>query len=204
MSNLAQYIHDACIQAVEQCPQFGTFETDSLEQVGARSIKPDDLANMGVGTVVAYWRTPQSIGGSMLWEGGYADLLSPDVRKLFEQVEVELKALIGNSYGSTIAESVNKDCIAAVEECPQFEGFDEDSYEQVKGGSVNVANLHKEGLDAVLAYWRDRDTIGGNLLWHHEYSMGLPQGTRALFKNVSKLLDQAICQAVATYSPHSA
>jgi hypothetical protein len=200
MSNLAHYIHDACLQAAGQCPQFPNFDMDSLDSSGKLNVKLDDLPRIGIESVIAYWRTPQTIGGSILWEGGYADLLPPDVRQLFEQVEVQLKALIGISFNSDIAESLNKDCIRAVEECPQFEGFDEDSFEQVQGGSVNVANLHHQGLDAVLAYWRNRDTIGGNLLWHHEYSLGLPRETRALFKDVGKLLDQAIGKAVASYS----
>ena len=204
MSNLAQHVHDACLQVAEQCPQFRNFDTSSLDLSGKLNVPLDDLPRIGLETVIAYWRTPQTIGGSILWEGGYAELLPADVRKLFEQVEVELKSLIGGAYGSDIAESLNKDCIAAVEECPQFGGFDEDSFEQVSNGSVNVANLHLQGLDAVLAYWRNRDTIGGNLLWHHEYSMALPQETRALFKNVSKLLDQAIRQAVADYSAQHA
>lgn len=199
MSNPAHTLNEACLRAAEQCPQFKDFDVSSFEQCGKLHVNLEHLPRSGLEAVVAYWRTPQTIGGSLLWEGGYEAFLPEDTKKLFVEIEVQLKALIGSTYGSTIAESVNKDCIAAVEECPQFDGFDEDAFEQVSNGSVNVVNLHNQGLDAVLAYWRNRDTIGGNLLWHHEYSMALPQQTRALFKNFSKLLDQAIRQAVAAH-----
>ena len=74
--------------------------------------------------------------------------------------------------------------------------FDDDQEELVHGRFVNVAQLHKKGAVAVLKYWRDPETIGGDLINNRGYSELLPQEVSELMHSIDKLVDAAILEAL--------
>lgn len=96
--SLAKEIQQACIEAAEQCPQFKFHEGDQCELVGGKSIVPAKLRKKGVMAVVKYWRSRDTIGGSILWEKGYADCLPPHVLRGFERVEEEIDKAIERAF----------------------------------------------------------------------------------------------------------
>ncbi|MDR9847054.1 hypothetical protein [Herbaspirillum huttiense] len=75
------------------------------------------------------------------------------------------------------AKELNKACIRAASECPQYDPPEKDQKELVRGSLVNVAKLHKAGRDAVRAYWTNDRTIGGSVLWMSGYCKRLDAST---------------------------
>lgn len=97
------------------------------------------------------------------------------------------------------AEELNGAFIDACNQCPQFDGFDEDQQELVNGRYVNVAALHKKGAVAVLRYWFNRDTIGGNLIHNMGYEAFLPTEVLSFLARVDAEIDAALSRALETF-----
>lgn len=95
------------------------------------------------------------------------------------------------------AKYVNEACMAACDECPQHRGFDDDTRELGGGTYTNVSKLHRKGILAVVKYWRDPQTIGGQLLWEFGYSDCLDPTILELFENVDQIINKAITEALA-------
>ena len=87
----AHYLHDACHDAVCQCPQFLGYEDDTyFTGYGDFS----DIPKKGLYKTVQFWREY----GYLLWEYGYEDELPDDVKEVFENID------------SVIAKSVENYC----------------------------------------------------------------------------------------------
>lgn len=99
------------------------------------------------------------------------------------------------------AKEINQACIEACERCPQFHGFDDDQDELVNGRIVNVTNLYKKGIVSVINYWRNRNSIGGSLLYDKGYLEALPYEVIKLFDEVDLIIDTAIAKACAENLP---
>lgn len=79
-------------------------------------------------------------------------------------------------------------CHAAIQECPQFHGYDDDMYID---GWGEFGNIPKKGWVAVIRFWKEEP-----LLWESGYDQALPEDVQELFDKVEKLLDAAIKEAV--------
>lgn len=87
--------------------------------------------------------------------------------------------------------ALNKDFLRACEECPGFDPFEDFQQELVAGGLyVTVSKLHKDGLNAVLKYWMDTDTIGGHVIWRSGYHACLSPDTLEIIKDWEKHINQ--------------
>ena len=91
-----------------------------------------------------------------------------------------------------LAKYVHESCITAVEECPTFARFEDDQLELVRGNYISVEGLPDQGIEAVIGYWRDKETIGGHLLWTMGYSVELPEDVQELFTDIDKVMAQAL------------
>lgn len=98
------------------------------------------------------------------------------------------------------AKDVHDACQAAAEQCPQFDGFDEDALELVNGKTVPVGQLHTQGIEAVIAYWCNPATVGGALLFESGYKAALPADLIDLFAQVDEMVAKAIYHAAMEYS----
>lgn len=94
------------------------------------------------------------------------------------------------------AKYLNEAFIDACEQCPNFQGFDDDQTEIVNGSYVNVAMLHKKGAAAVIRYWSDETTIGGNLIHNSGYLEELPVEVVMLLDKIELIIDRAITDAL--------
>ena len=95
----------------------------------------------------------------------------------------------------SLAKDIQKACIEAAEQCPQFRFFDGDQCELVGGKSIRPAKLHKKGVLAVVRYWRDKNTIGGSVLWEKGYSAALPEYVLNGFRRVDDEIEKALLRA---------
>lgn len=82
----AKDVHDACLAAAAQCPQFAGFTADAQELVNGNAIPVGQLHTQGTKAVIAYWCNPDTVGGTLLFAQGYAKALPPDLAELFAQV----------------------------------------------------------------------------------------------------------------------
>lgn len=94
------------------------------------------------------------------------------------------------------AKELHETFLAACDECPQFEGFDDDQEEMVNGRSINVANLYRKGIVAVVNYWRDPNTKGGSIIHDSGYSEALPKEVVTFMNNIDKIVNDAIRKAL--------
>lgn len=93
------------------------------------------------------------------------------------------------------AEYLNELCIEA---CETHYGFDPDEPELLSfytGKKVTPSKLHKRGLPAVVEYWRNKETVGGRILWDLGYYVELPDEAVTFFDNFEKILAKAIKEA---------
>lgn len=79
-------------------------------------------------------------------------------------------------------------CYDAICECPQFQGYDDDTYFE---GYGEFGNIHKKGLHKVIKFWMDDD-----LLWNKGYSEALPQEVLEVFERIDSLVNKAIKEAL--------
>ena len=93
------------------------------------------------------------------------------------------------------AKELNEAFLTAAEQ--SHHTFDDDQTELVNGRFINVAQLHKKGAAAVIKYWRDPETIGGNLINNYGYSELLSQEITELMDSIDKLIDAAINEALS-------
>lgn len=98
-----------------------------------------------------------------------------------------------------LAKHVHAACHEAAMQCPQFHGFDDDQQVLVGGRWVEFGDVPKKGLEAVIRFWRDTDSQGGDLLFNGGYEAELPGDVAALFSRVDVLVGQAIEQAAREY-----
>lgn len=45
---------------------------------------------------------------------------------------------------------------------------------------------------AVIGYWRDLETPGGDILWNYGYYLQLPKEAQEIFKKVDEIIETAI------------
>ncbi len=79
MSNnqTARELNEACIAACSACPTYREPDEDTEELVHGRLIAVQTLHTKGLQAVRSYWNDRDSIGGSILWDSGYASELDP-------------------------------------------------------------------------------------------------------------------------------
>jgi len=79
---MAEYIHNYCVDACACCPQFDGFDESSREIIfpDYRVCVAKLPETEGLYGVLKYWRNPDSIGGGYLWRLGYHSELPNDVR----------------------------------------------------------------------------------------------------------------------------
>lgn len=81
----ATELHNECITACMECPQFQGFDDDSRELLRGRSVEVNALPSKGLAALLWYWSMTDSIGGELLWESGYASALSDEARDMLDQ-----------------------------------------------------------------------------------------------------------------------
>lgn len=80
-------------------------------------------------------------------------------------------------------------CHDACMECPQFRGYDDDTYFHEFG---EFGDIPRKGMRTVIKFWKDNE-----ILWQSGYSSALPQEIQELFSRIDALLDEAIKKAIA-------
>ena len=84
------------------------------------------------------------------------------------------------------AKRLNEICIDAYLSCPQSD--------EVCDYIQN--DLPKEGLYAVIKYWSDPTTIGGQTLINSGYYQALPRDVQELFNNIEIVVEKSIKQYI--------
>jgi hypothetical protein len=84
------------------------------------------------------------------------------------------------------AQELHDDCYAAMCECPQFRGWDDD--ECFSGYTHTFGDTPKQGMYKTIMFWRE----WGDLLWNKGYSDALSPNTLAVFDNIDKVIANAI------------
>ena len=90
----AQYLHDACHDAVCQCPQFLGFDDDGY-YTGYGEF--GNIPKKGLYKTVQFWREY----GYLLWEHGYENQLPDDVKEVFDNIDGVIKTAV-NNYCKTL------------------------------------------------------------------------------------------------------
>lgn len=93
-----------------------------------------------------------------------------------------------------IAESINRECIAACDGalCRELHGDGSGRYTPGDPYEPNIYKLHKHGIMNVINYWNNKDTIGGDLLWNYGYYHGLSEDTIKLFDDLPNIMNKAL------------
>ncbi len=87
------------------------------------------------------------------------------------------------------AKYLHEACHEAMYQCPQFDGFEDDSHFQ---GYGQFGDIPKKGLHKTIQFWREY----GELLWEYGYDEKLPDDVKELFANI----DNVIAKAIKEYS----
>ena len=72
---------DECYDAYMECPQARAFWPDQIELGWG---KYEDMRNGTIEEVIAYWKSPYTIGGKMLWKTGYGAYVSDEAKALID------------------------------------------------------------------------------------------------------------------------
>jgi len=76
-------------------------------------------------------------------------------------------------------------CHETMYECPQFDGFEDDSFFD---GYGKFGDIPKKGLFKTIQFWREH----GELLWEDGYDDLLPDDVKQVFANIDNVIDKAI------------
>ncbi len=87
------------------------------------------------------------------------------------------------------AQEIHDDCYAAMCQCPQFRGWDDDQC--FAGYKHTFGDTPKQGLYKTILFWRE----WGDLLWEKGYCDALSPTTLEIFNNI----DRVIADAIKTY-----
>ena len=93
------------------------------------------------------------------------------------------------------AKELHYACIEAINQCPQcdYDADNNDAYcKSYKKSHSKGIPLYKKGMFAVISYWRDPETTGGNILWDYGYYLQLPKEAQEIFKKVDEIIETAI------------
>jgi hypothetical protein len=90
----AYYIHEACHEAMLECPQFSGYDDD--EYFSGYGVF-GNIPKSGIYKTIMFWRE----FGFLLWENGYEETLPEDVRDLFDNIDIVIDSAIKN-YIKTI------------------------------------------------------------------------------------------------------
>jgi hypothetical protein len=85
----AQELHDACYEAMCECPQFRGWDDDE-EFHGYGEF--DKIPRKGLYNTVQFWREC----GHLLWESGYDQALPEEARELFDNIDRVIEQAIKN------------------------------------------------------------------------------------------------------------
>lgn len=83
------------------------------------------------------------------------------------------------------AQELHDACYEAMCECPQFQGWDDDTEFSDYG---EFDKIPRKGLYRTVQFWRE----WGHLLWESGYDQALPEEVRELFDNIEQVIDQAV------------
>jgi hypothetical protein len=83
------------------------------------------------------------------------------------------------------AQELHDACYAAMCECPQFRGWDDDGE---FSGYGEFGKIPRKGMYRTIQFWRE----WGHLLWEYGYEKTLPQEAQDLFDNIDRVIEQAI------------
>lgn len=75
----AKELWDECYGAYLKCPQATQFWDDQIEFGWGEY---GQMRNGTIDDVIAYWRSPYTIGGTMLWDKGYGVYVSDEAKCL--------------------------------------------------------------------------------------------------------------------------
>jgi len=84
----AQDLHDACHEACMECPQFMSYDDDTM--ISGWPHQFGDVPKYGLRNVIKFWRNH----GDTLWNGGYDEALPSAVIQLFEAIDAIEQAAI--------------------------------------------------------------------------------------------------------------
>lgn len=94
-------LHDACVKAVQQCPQcdYDDEHNDAYcKSYGEFYDNGKPLYKKGMFAVINYWKNPKTIGGNLLWDIGYYQCLPKKVQELFDKVDEITETAIKNYF----------------------------------------------------------------------------------------------------------
>ena len=83
------------------------------------------------------------------------------------------------------AQELHAACYAAMCECPQFRGWDDDGE---FAGYGEFGKIPRKGMYRTVQFWRE----WGDLLWEHGYASALPQEAQELFETIDGVIAQAV------------
>ena len=90
----AKYIHDACHEAMLECPQFRGYDDDAyFDGYGEFG----DIPKKGIYKTIMFWRE----WGHNLWNSGYEQALPENVIEMFDNIDKVMEKAI-NDYCKTL------------------------------------------------------------------------------------------------------
>ena len=89
----AQYLHDACHEAMCECPQFRGYDYDSHFQGWGMF---GEIPKKGLYKTYRFWQNY----GDLLWDKGYDECLPQDVQEFFRDVDKVIADALKKHFGS--------------------------------------------------------------------------------------------------------
>lgn len=83
----ARHLHDACHEAMLECPQFRGWDDDTIFEGWGEF---GNIPNLGLAKTIKFWREE----GYLLWEHHYEDCLPEEYQRLFREIDVAIERTI--------------------------------------------------------------------------------------------------------------